>query len=235
MSETIFLEKCQAYIDCHLQPAKGKRGSPWKAAPTITISRETGAGGLTVANHLANWLQGHSAGADCPWVVFHKNLVQRVLEDHHLPARFAQFMPEDKVSGIADAVEELLGLHPASWKLVRQTTESILQLAELGHAIVVGRAANFITAGMENTFHLRLVGSLDRRAERIMALHRISRRAALSFIRKSDAGRKRYVRRYYQQDIENLLAYHLVVNTDLLTEEETAEMVGKLIKDRFHE
>jgi hypothetical protein len=234
MSDTIFLEKCQAYIDCHLKPGQGRGGARFERAPSVTVSRQCGAGGLTMANALAAWLQDHGPESQCPWTVFHKNLVHKVLQELNLPERLAQYMPEDKVSGIADAVEELLGLHPPSWRLVRQTTETILQLAELGRAIIVGRAGNVITKGLSNVFHVRLVGSMDRRAERIMGLHNIDRRAAVAFIKKSDGGRKRYVRRYYQQDIDDPLLYDLVINSDGVGEGLAAELVGQAILRNFY-
>jgi cytidylate kinase len=200
MSETIFFERCQSYIDCHLKVPKATRpkGAGVDQPPTVTISRQSGAGGITVAHQLANWLQGHAPKTPCPWTVFHKNLVERVLEDHNLPQRLSQFMPEDKVSGIGDAMEELLGLHPSSWNLLRQTTETILQLAELGNVILVGRGANVITAHLKHAFHVRLVGSVEQRVLRIQEYHQFGRKAALAYIRNTDAARRRYLRKYFQ-------------------------------------
>jgi len=229
MSETGSLERCQTYIDCHSRIPRGAGARDRMIAPTVTISRQTGAGGTTVANLLADWLQRHGPSGSCPWTVFDKNLVHKALEDHNLPSRLAQFMPEDKVSGIADAVEELLGLHPASWKLVRQTTETILQLAELGHAVLLGRGANVITAHLENAIHVRLVGSTSCRVERVMARHKISRNAALAFLRKTDTGRRRYLQRYFSKDIDDPLLYHFTINTDELEERAVAEWIGNVV------
>jgi cytidylate kinase len=234
MNDTTFIEKCQTYIDCHLQPPKSSRAPGWVHVPSVTISRQTGAGGILVARALADWLQAHAPRSSCPWTVFHKNLVQKVLEDHNLPTRLAQFMPEDMVSGISDAVEELLGLHPASWKLVRQTTETILQLAELGNAILVGRGANVITAHLGNVFHVRLVGSIERRTGRVTAAHKISRRAAEEFIKSEDAGRRRYLRKYFGRDIDDPLLYHMTINTDGIPEAEAAELIGRAVVARYY-
>ncbi len=236
MSDTIFLEKCQTYIDCHLQAPKTPPASRGEVGqlPAVTISRQAGAGGIPIANQLATWLEEQAPKASVPWTVFHKNLVQRVLEDHNLPGRLAQFMPEDKVSGIADAVEEILGLHPSSWSLVRQTTETVLRLAELGNVILVGRGANVITAHVKHVFHVRLVGSLDQRAARIREHLQISPGAALAYIRREDAGRKRYLRRYLHADIDDPALYHLTLNTDWLTFEEAAELLGRAVLRKFY-
>jgi cytidylate kinase len=235
MSETIFVEKCRTYIDCHLQSPKGAaQPGQLKHLPAVTISRETGAGGISVAERLAAELQARAPGAKCPWTVFHKNLVERILEDHKLPARLAQFMPEDKVSGIADAIEEWFGLHPPSWNLVRHATETILHLAELGNVILVGRGANVITAGLDHVFHVRLVGSVEKRLPRVMERHQLGEAPARAYIRKGDAARARYVRKHFGKDVADPLQYHLVINTDSLSLEETTLLIAAVILKKYY-
>ena len=58
-----------------------------------------------------------------------------------------------------------MGLHPSSWTLVQQTNATILQLAQMGNVILVGRGATVITSKLNNVFHVRLVGSLEKRIE----------------------------------------------------------------------
>src|ERR1041385_5918223 len=145
-------EKCLVYIGAQLEAdTKSARGQARKRVqPSVAISRQTGAGGVPIAEHLAEYLQSHGPKPQRPWTVFDKNLVEQVLKDHDLPQEIARYMPEDRISQILDMVEEVLGLHPASWTLLHQTTETILHLAELGNVIMVGRAANVITAQLDN-------------------------------------------------------------------------------------
>src|SRR5262245_23097114 len=136
------------------QPAKG-----WRA---VTISRQTGSRGYEVAETLAKYLQARTA-SEVPWTVFDRNLVERVLADHHLPGQLARFMPEDRHSEIENILGDVLGVHPPSPSLVAKTTETILHLAELGNVILLGRGANIITSRLSYVFHVRLIGSLERR------------------------------------------------------------------------
>jgi hypothetical protein len=78
--------------------------------------------------------------------VFDRNLVDKVLEDHDLPAQLARFMPEDRASELSNIMDGLFGLHPHSETLVRKTAETILHLAELGNVVVIGRGSNIVTA-----------------------------------------------------------------------------------------
>ena len=116
--------------------------------------------------------------------------MEKVLEDHNLPQRLARFMPEDRVSEIADTMDELFGLHPPSWTLVRQTTDTILRLAELGNVIVIGRGATVITGKLDHVFHVRLVGSLEKRVSAVQELNHSARKRAWTLIRREDRGRQ---------------------------------------------
>lgn len=213
-----------AFINCQISPEK-KTGVAWHLA--LTLSRQCGAGGHEVAEQLAQCLQSHTGKGHRPWTVFDKNLVAKVLEDHHLSAQLDRFMAEDAGSAIEDTIQEALGLHPPTDELVHQTAETILQLAHLGNAIIIGRGASVIASGVPHVFHVRLVGSLDRRIERISDLLKLSRKAATSHVVKEDRARARYLKRHYGANVDDPLLYHLVVNTDRLDGLAAAEIIGE--------
>ncbi len=217
-----------SFIHSQLRPAGATAhpalaANPWRA---VTISRQTGSGGHTVAEALAECLQTPGKADSHPWTVFDRNLVEKVLEDYHLPARMARFMPEDRVSEIDDALEDICGLHPPSSTLVDKTAETILRLADLGNVIIIGRGANIVTAKLNDVFHVRLVGSVENRAEYLQKIRRVSRKSALEFIRLEDRGRRRYLKKYFHKDIDDPLLYHLVINTDLIGHNLAARMIA---------
>ena len=222
------LERCQTFINAQIQPA-GKGSASARNGGlrhAVTISRQTGSGAYLVAEKLAACLQAHTPKDARPWTVFDRNLVEKVLEDHNLPQRLAKFMPEDRVSEIADTMDELFGLHPPSWTLVRQIADTILHLVELGNVIVIGRGATVITSKLDNVFHVRLVGSLEKRAARIQELEHLNKEAALELIRREDRGRGRYLKTHFKADIDDPLLYHLVINTDLVSCDHAAQIIA---------
>jgi cytidylate kinase len=196
------------------------------------MSRQTGSGAHTVAEKLAACLQARTSKDARPWTVFDRNLVEKVLEDHNLPQHLARFMPEDKVSEIEDTMDELFGLHPPSWTLVRQTADTILRLVELGNVIVIGRGATILTAKFDHVFHVRLVGSLEKRVAHIQEFHRLSKEAALELIRREDRGRQRYLKKHFKADIDDPLLYHLTINTDLVPYEKAARIIVDAMLER---
>lgn len=220
------LEQALSYIHCQLQSP----GGPGK--PAVTLSRMTGSGGSVVAARLAHFLQ-EKTRSPCPWTVFDDNLVQKVLEEHHLPERLAEYMPENHKSMLEDTVEELLGLHPSSWTLVRQTHETIWHLASMGYVILVGRGANIITSRLPHVFHVRLVGSVEKRAKRLEGLFKLGPSAAVEFLQREDAGRRRYLKEHFDKDVDDPLLYHLVVNTDAIPYEDAAALIGQAALTHF--
>lgn len=232
MWTNIGYERCLAFINCQLRPGMSHIQDE-TIKPAITISRMTGAGGRSVAAELADFMQKHSP-SDCPWAVFDRNLMERVLEDHHLSNRIAEFMPENHKSMISDIIEEVLGLRPSSWTLVQQTAETILHLAQMGCVILVGRGANVVTSRLENAYHVRLVGSLEKRTERVQDVYSLGQKEALALIHQEDKGRRRYLKDHFHKDIDDPTLYHLVVNTDRTSYAAAAQLIGSEVIRRFH-
>jgi hypothetical protein len=152
-------EKCRAFIVAQPGLSNSNGGV---LRPTITISRETGAGATTVGNLVAEILEKREGGALGPWAVFNRNLVQKVLEDHDLPKRIEEFIIEDRKSIISDTVEDLLGLHPPTTTLVGHMIETILRLGSAGGVVLVGRGSHIITAELPNALHVRIIAPMER-------------------------------------------------------------------------
>ena len=122
-------------------------------------------GGRSSPKNSPDYLQHHSPGDACPWTVFDRNLMDKVLEDHNLPTRLAKFLPEDRVSQMEDILADVFEVHPPAETIVHQSTETILKLAGLGNVILIGRGGTVITAKLPHVLHVRLVAPLEKRIE----------------------------------------------------------------------
>jgi cytidylate kinase len=221
------LDQCHSYILTQLQTRKKRvavSGSP-PPGPAITISHQTGSGAHDIAARLAGLLQVGEPKGTAPWTVFDRDLVDKMLEEHHLPQSLAEFMPEDRRSFIEDVMDELLGVIPPSWVVVQQVAETVLHLVDAGHVILVGRGANFITARMPNVFHVRLIASLPKRIERVQELNHLTPEEAAKFVKKVDRARGRYVKTHFHVGINDDLLYHLVINTDRMPSPDVAQLI----------
>ena len=234
MDKLARFERCLSFINSQLQPAarsaaRSESGAPFRA---VTISRQCGSGALAGAEKLAECLQAHAPAGARPWTVFDRNLMEKVLEDHNLPKRLAKFLPEDRTSELQDILDELFGLHPPSWTIVRQTSETILRLAELGNVIVIGRGGNVVTAKLPGVLHVRLVAPIEQRVEHLHKYNGMSIPAARKFRLREDLGRERYLKKYFHADIEDPLLYHMVLNTGLLSPDQAAQIIADAVLRR---
>ncbi|HAR96881.1 MAG TPA: hypothetical protein DCR97_13110 [Deltaproteobacteria bacterium] len=233
MYKNIAFEKAMSFAKSVSYPKAGEKPHGAAVRPAITISRLTGAGGHVIAAELAEFLQDRVPG-DQPWTVFDQNLVEKVLEDHNLEKRVADAMSEEHKSMFADLVEAIIRKHPSAWTLVEHTSATILRLATMGNVILVGRGGVVITSKLPNAFHVRLVGSLEKRIEYGQRVYGVDREAALNFIKKRDEGRKRYLKDYFDVDVDDPLLYHVTINTDLMGYEEATRMIGDEVIRRFN-
>lgn len=223
------IDKAKAYFDLQL----GTPGThPAAISAFVTISRECGTGGNDLGDAIARRLNRLLSVEQPAWTVFDRNLVSRMLEDNHLSTSLARFLPEDKVSELESSVGEILGLHPSIWTMVHQTNSLMRRLATLGHAIVVGRGANYATEGAPHGLHLRLIAPTEQRARRISGLLGLSQDQSLAYIRKTDHARRDYVRSFFEADIDDPAAYDLIVNMAHFTTETAANLAVSVLRAR---
>lgn len=221
-SQSLVMSK--AYFDCQCRCVEeGKKGD--QKLPFVTISRQTGAGGITIGNKLVELLNREDVKRTCPWMLFDKNLVEKVVEEHQFAKEVSKYMPEDKISELRDLVEEMFGLHPSEWTLVHRTSQTILHLAEMGNVILVGRGANIITRKLEHGVHVRLVSSIEKRIAHAQDYYQLSREEAKKMVEREDKGRKDYIKKHFEKDIDDPLFYDLVINTDHVSYDDAAQII----------
>ena len=231
MSAIVSLDVCKSYLDCQARCERDAILTKRRrlAQPFVTISRQAGAGGITIGQKLIESLQKKDKSATCPWTAFDKELVAQVLKEHDLPCHLGKYMPEEKISESQDFFEELFNIHPSHWTLVHKASETILHLAQMGSVVLVGRGANIITRKLPLGFHVRLVGSLKKRVQHIMEYYQLTLEEAMRFVEREDRGRRDYLRKHFSCDIDDPLIYDLIINTDLVSYQETADLISSQV------
>jgi len=220
--------RCGAFLrsqlrDMELQPERVRLG--------VTISRQSHTRGHEIAAELARHLTAAGGGMAGDWCIFDHDLVKKVLDDHELPARLEKFMPEDRIGEVTQLLGEILGLHPPMWDLFQNTCETIYRLAHVGNVIIIGRAGNIVTANMPGIVHVRLIGSLEQRVRHLQAEREISEADALRILHTNDKGQARYLKTYFGRDINDVSLYHMVINTDHLSNGSVAEIITCALRD----
>ena len=215
-------------VAAFLEAKEREKGAADGTSPIVTISRQCSSQGEEIASRTSEILTDMSHGRRL-WVVVDKNIAERVIEDHHLPKRIGRFFSDEQTLSIEEHVEGMLGISVPGSTMVQDMTRTILRLARIGHVVLVGRAAPLITASFPRAVHVRIIGSFNRRVERLAERKQCSWDEAAAEVRKVDNQRHHFISTYFHSDLDDPTHYDLVFNTDRVSVEESARLIAQLV------
>jgi cytidylate kinase len=210
-------------------PLHGFRGDA-EAAPrprprglTVAISREAGSRGTTIANKIADILA---------WQIFDHDTLDYLAQNDAARAQLLADVPVDAMRW-ADAQLAYLqrdrGLNAEGESL--RLVKMVLAVAARGNAVIVGRAAGFLLP-RETTIHARIIAPLESRVAYMAQELRMTRPEAVEEVRARDERRAIFLDRTLALDPSDLTAYDVVVNSDRLGVEGSAQFVGWAVRTK---
>ena len=104
-------------------------------------------------------------------------------------------------------------------------SETVAQTAARGNVVIVAHAASHALEPGPRTLRVLVTASAATRAQRVAATEQVDEAQAARIIKDSDGGRRAYLKRFYSIDRESPTDYDVVVNTDLLSTDQAAEIV----------
>ena len=107
--------------------------------------------------------------------------------------------------------------------------ETIAQTAARGDVVIVAHGASYGVSREHQPLRVLVTASPETRATRIADLHGVDQSRAAREVKSSDAARRDYLKRFYDVGEELPTHYDVVVNTDVLTIEEAAGLVSRLL------
>lgn len=117
---------------------------------------------------------------------------------------------------------------------VAMTEEILRRTAELGGAVVLGRAGVFVLRGRPDTLHVRLDGPVAARRRQAMAHEGIDEETAAAQQRETDRARAAYVRNLYPRERwEDPANYHLVLDSTAMSLETCGRLIVAAARDLF--
>lgn len=199
-------------------------------APFVTISRQAGAGGRSIARRIAERLNARDP-ADLLWSVWDNELVERVAAEYQLPVSRVAALGETRPSWLEEALGSLTLTGSAGDELTvyRRVAATIRALAQIGRVIIVGRGGAFVTADMPGGVHLRLVAPLDRRIEATARAADMSPAAAAAEVKRKDAAREAFYRRHWPNRPVIPENFTATLNTTAVAPERLVECVLALV------
>lgn len=200
--------------------------------PVITISRQFGAGGLTLGKRLGemlgftfideevinliskkakvspNWVKGIEKEAGGKLHKFINRLIPRGLVDRIL----------DDQRGYID--EEIY---------INLLDQIIRQLAEKDNCIILGRGGQYILKDAPNTFHILLIADKDDRVHFMETHYDLEPAQALQVVNTEDKRRINLYRKFERSDYNLPDHYHLTLNMSRLTIVKAVAIISRLV------
>lgn len=165
----------------------------------ITISREFGSEGDTVAENTAQALDYHLV--DKRWIgrlLAQYGLVEFDKEYNTLPGFWERFNAQR---------EQRRDL------MVSMVNRVVLAVAHHGDVVIVGRSGFAILGPFAEVLHVRIQSPLPVRIERVMAQQEITAAEAEAVVKEGDRVRSAFVASFYGVQWDTASAFDLVINT----------------------
>lgn len=200
--------------------------------PIVTISREYGAGGSSVAGIVAAEL-----GAE----VVDKKLIEEVANRLSIRPSDVEAESERARSLLERLVRSFSALEPGmgmGWappypdplydprkEIIELTEQIIREVAGSGNAVIVGRGAGFVLADRPGVFRVFLRAPEAVRVKTLMARLGLPEAETRRKMHETDSNRAAYIKQLYGRDWCDPDEYDLVVNTGRVAYKTAAQMI----------
>ena len=199
----------------------------------ITISRQFGAGGITLGKMIAESLGYTFADSD---------ILQRVAKEANVSTHWVESFEKEAGSKLSRMIS---GMISKRW-LDRVLADErgyldeqiyldylvliIAQFADEGNVVILGRGSQYILNDHPETVHILLVDGFESRVQFIMKRYDMVRNKAERLVVNEDRRRVSLYKRLGKSDYENPQLYHLVLNMGRLDLETARDMVCSLVE-----
>lgn len=129
-------------------------------------------------------------------------------------------------AGLVVAPPDVAGYgQPASDQLRGLIKSVIEETATGGNVVIVSHAASLALSERDDVLRVLVTASRPTREQRLAAVLGVGEKEAAQALKRSDAGRADYIKRFYGIGAELPTHYDIVINTDKLTVEDAARLI----------
>lgn len=177
----------------------------------ITISREFGSEGDTIAQKVAQDLGFHFVD---------KKFIGHILGEYG----FVEFDKEyDILPGFWERFDAQRGKQRE--EIIKMLNQVVLAVAHHGNVVILGRSGFEVLSGFADVLHVRIQAPLAVRIGRVMEKQNLSFEQAEAVVKEKDRVRLAFVEEFYKVPWGSMKAFGLVVSTDKISPEMAATWV----------
>jgi cytidylate kinase len=207
--------------------------------PVVTISRQFGAGGSSVAALVAAGLHAE---------IVDKKLIEEVAERLQIKPSEVEAETERPRTMLERVVRSFSTLEPgigAAWtppypdpfydpraEIIHLTEEMIRRTAASGNVVIIGRAASYVLRDNPDVFRVFLRAPENVRVRNLVERFGLSEAEARRKMHETDVNRAAYTKQLYGHEWCDPDEYDLIVNTGRISYETAAEMILRGVRGR---
>lgn len=182
----------------------------------ITIGREYGAGGKTVAKRISQLV-----GIPC----YDRTIIERTAESSGFTREILQSTEGHEAGRSILSWFVPSGVMSSYDRAILAQTRTIRQLAQEGPCVIVGRGADYVLRDLPNVVNVFLYAETEDKIRYAMETHGESYEQAARRVRQTDLARESYYHYLTKRKWGNLKNYHISLNSSEVAREVCADMI----------
>ena len=186
----------------------------------ITITREFGSGGRTIAKKLAEKLG---------YAYYDYEIVQQIAQESGFAKEYIEENGEDASStSTFGFIWNNYGYNLSDELSVAQRNV-ICELADKGNCVSVGRCSDYVLRNQDNVVNIFIHANEEFKLERVMRIYKQKEKEALETMKKTDKKRSNYYNFYTSRRWGNANNYDLCINSASYGIDGTVEFILRMI------
>lgn len=202
----------------------------------ITISRQFGAGGITLGKMIAETLGYTFADSD---------ILQRVAKEANVSTHWVESFEKEAGSKLSRMISSMISKRWLDRVLADERgyldeqiyldylVLIIAQFADEGNVVILGRGSQYILNDHPDAVHIMLVNEFENRVKFMIDRYEMTRKKAERMVANEDRRRISLYKRLGKSDYENPQLYHMVLNMGRLDLETARDMVCNLVEHKL--
>ena len=198
----------------------------------ITISRQFGAGGISL---------GETIAAKLNYTLYHNEIIEMIANAANTSTDSIVTLEEQTGGGIKNLlagrrstglIQSIFDTQKAYMdpdEYIRRLTTIIIQIADEDNAIIVGRGAQYILKDRADVFHVLIFADYADRVGFMQSHYGLDHAAAVDAVQKENYARENLFRLLNVTDFDRPDAYHLVLNMSRITSETACDLILELL------
>jgi cytidylate kinase len=198
----------------------------------ITISRQFGAGGITLGKMVAEKLGYAFADTE---------IIKMVAEMANVSTNFVETVEKEAGGKFSKIVNRLVS-KPLLERVLKDERGYIdeeiyldylvliiAQMADEGNVVILGRGSQYILGDHPDAYHFMLINEFENRVRFMQERYNLSRNRAVQAVKNEDKRRLNLYRKLHKTDYEKPSLYHLVLNMNKISLDQARELICSLV------